>query len=240
MLRWLKPQSEAAGEIDEHSQPTEPVPLFPDEALLPTLPGASSSPPPLILPAPQQQEQPFPQQYVGNSLPPQYYQPQPYAENGMSPQSYQPQYAQGVPAIPYAAAPAPQFGRRRGRKQRWQPGIPVAALPVPVQPEPAPVGRRQRQPARRSPIPALVRLFFIIVQLTLVARLVLKIVNPAQPSVWIDIIYALSSLFLIPALALLQQVKLPFTVGIELYILPALLLYAVFSRILVKILRVFL
>ncbi len=94
--------------------------------------------------------------------------------------------------------------------------------------------------ARKSPIPALIGLFFVFVQLVLVARLVLKIVNPPQTTVWIDIIYALSSLFLLPALALMQQVKLPFTVGIELYTLPAILLYGVFSRILVKMLRVFL
>ena len=93
--------------------------------------------------------------------------------------------------------------------------------------------------ARRSPVPALVGLFFVIVQLVLIARFVLKIVNPPQTSAWIDIIYVLSSLFLLPALALMQQVKLPFTVGIELYTLPAILLYGVFSRILVKILRVF-
>ncbi len=94
--------------------------------------------------------------------------------------------------------------------------------------------------ARRSPVPALIGLFFTFVQLMLVARIVLKIVNPPQTTGWIDIIYTLSSLFLLPALALLQQIKLPFTVGIELYTIPAILLYAVFSRILVKILRIFL
>jgi len=212
-------------DMDEHNQPTEPVPHYPDPAF-PTLPGPDSPYQSLVLPAPQQQEQPFPQQYVGNVLPP---------------QSYQPQYIPGAPPIPYAPVPAPLFGRRKGRKQRWQPGQPGAPIAsVPIPPAPAPVDKRQRRMARKSPIPALIGLFFVFVQLVLVARLVLKIVNPPQTTVWIDIIYALSSLFLLPALALMQQVKLPFTVGIELYTLPAILLYGVFSRILVKMLRVFL
>jgi hypothetical protein len=240
MLRWQKPQSGMPDDMDEHNQPTEPVPHFPDPAL-PTLPGAGFPSQADLIPAPQQQEQPFPQQYVGNVLPPQPYQPQPYMGNVLPPQSYQPQYIPGAPPVPYAPMPAPLFGRRKGRRQRWRPEQPVAPIAsVPTSPAPAPVGRRQRRMARKSPIPALIGLFFVFVQLVLVARFVLKIVNPPQTTVWIDITYALSSFFLLPALALMQQVKLPFSVGIELYTLPAILLYSVFSRILVKILRVFL
>jgi len=228
MLRWQKPQSGTPDDMDEHNQPTEPVPHYPDPAL-PTLPGPDSPYQSLVLPAPQQQEQPFPQQYVGNVLPP---------------QSYQPQYIPGAPPVLYAPMPALPFGKKKGRRQRGQPtqpgGLVAPIAPVSMSPAPAPAGRRQRGMARKSPIPALIGLFFVFVQLVLVTRFVLKIVNPPQTTVWIDIIYALSSLFLLPALALMQQVKLPFTVGIELYTLPAILLYGVFSRILVKILRVFL
>jgi hypothetical protein len=218
MLRWQKPQSGTTGAMDEHNQPTEPMPQYPDPSL-PTLPGPGFPSQADIVPAPQQQEQPFPQQYVGNVV---------------SPQPYQPQY------VPISPDRAPLFGRRKGRDQLRQPAVSIAPIaPVPMLPLPAPIGRQQRRMARRSPVPALVGLFFVIVQLVLVARFVLKIVNPPQTSAWIDIIYVLSSLFLLPALALMQQVKLPFTVGIELYTLPAILLYGVFSRILVKIMRVF-
>src|SRR6266704_4592284 len=113
MLRWQKPQSGMQDDMDEHNQPTEPMPHYPDP-MLSTLPGAGFPAQSDFIPVPQQQEQPFPQQYVGNVLPP---------------QPYQPQYIPGVPPVPYASpVPAPRFGRRKGRRQRWQPAQPVMPI----------------------------------------------------------------------------------------------------------------
>src|SRR4030088_1470994 len=119
MLRWQKPQSGTSDAMDEHNQPTEPMSQYPDPSL-PTLPGPGSPSQADIVPAPQQQEQPFPQQYVGNVVPP---------------QPYQPQY------VPISPTRAPLFGRRKGRDQLRQPGVPIAPIaPVPMQPLPAPIG----------------------------------------------------------------------------------------------------
>lgn len=59
---------------------------------------------------------------------------------------------------------------------------------------------------------------------------------PADQS-WVAALYTFSTIFLIPVQWLGAQVQLPFTVDPELYALPAIVIYGILSRILVRLLR---
>jgi len=99
---------------------------------------------------------------------------------------------------------------------------------------------------RRSPIPALVGLFFVVAQLLLLVHFALhmlvrfapQIVSWSDEELWVKIIDACSAILIWPVYALLQEISLPITIDLEeIYILLAILLYGLLARILVRILK---
>lgn len=118
--------------------------------------------------------------------------------------------------------------------------LPVSTLPAaPVKQEypvlpPRPAKQVQ---ARQSPIPAFVGLFFVVVQLLLLERFMLKLLNVTGNAKWLSIVYAVSDLFVFPFRLLLQNTVLSLSVSVEIYTLLAILLYGLFSRILVRFLK---
>jgi hypothetical protein len=92
---------------------------------------------------------------------------------------------------------------------------------------------------RRSPLPIFVGMFFIAVQLLLLARFVLKLIHWPGSTTWAGTIYSVSNVFVLPFHLLLQNVALPaiFLNTIEIYTLLAILTYWLLSRILVRLLK---
>ena len=137
------------------------------------------------------------------------------------------------PTEPMAAivlSPSPATG--------WQSQPPGGTIPVPP-------STRATRPAhlqpRRSPFPLFVGAFFVLVQVLLLVRFMLQLFSQPHSAKWVQIVYSASSIFLQPFLLLLQNVALPIAVGKELYtwlvILIAILIYGLFSRILVRFLK---
>jgi len=153
--------------------------------------------------------------------------------------------------------PVPQPDERPFPQQNAFPGIanrPPEAFVYPYLP-PTPEVRGQERPPggatpassggsfqsrpRRNPLPILVGIFFIAVQLLLLVRLVLKIIGKPDNVPWVDIIYNTSNVFVLPFQLLLQNVGLPcmITSTIEVYTLLAILAYWLLSRLLVRVLK---
>src|SRR6266568_2119245 len=89
------------------------------------------------------------------------------------------------------------------------------------------------------PLPIFVGMFFIAVQLLLLARFVLKLIRWPGSTAWAGTIYSVSNVFVLPFHLLLQNVALPaiFLNTIEIYTLLAILTYWLLSRILVRLLK---
>ena len=90
---------------------------------------------------------------------------------------------------------------------------------------------------RQSPIPAFVGLFFVAVQLLLLIRFLLKLLNVAGNAQWLSIVYDVSDLFVFPFRLLFQNTAITLPVSVEVYSLLAILVYGLFSRILVRFLK---
>jgi hypothetical protein len=108
------------------------------------------------------------------------------------------------------------------------------------QPQPQPPGNAQSMRAPRSrpsSLPALVKLFFIVVRLLLAVQFVLTILRWPDNALWVSIVYALSPVFIWPVSALVAQIHLPFTLWPTIYTLLAIVFYSVLSRILVGFLK---
>ncbi|HLX39890.1 MAG TPA: hypothetical protein VKR42_05130 [Ktedonobacteraceae bacterium] len=121
----------------------------------------------------------------------------------------------------------------------------AASLPVPTFPA-APVNQdypvlparpAKQVQAGQSPIPAFVGLFFVMVQLLLLVRFMLKLLNVSGNAKWLSIVYDVSDLFVFPFRLLLQNTVLSLSVSVEIYTLLAILIYGLFSRILVRFLK---
>ncbi len=162
-----------------------------------------------FIPAPQPYERPFPQQ--GQEIVP--------ASDltGRSPEA--PVY----PQLPPAAAIG-GWGRPAGGVVPITPAV----AETPIQPHP-----------RRHPLPILVGLFFIAVQMLLLMSFVLKIINLPASMTWVGIVYNVSSVFILPFQLLLQNVALPIPmpIALEIYTMLAILSYWLLSRLLVRMLK---
>ncbi len=205
-------QNNKAEEIDEHDLPTEPIPRIDPASFMPTVPvlNSAASPDEGTIPAPQPQERPFPQE-PGPSIPAQQ-SPHPSSPNGAYP------YLPPAPVIPKR-----KKGRRGGEAIPVQPANPGKQTPSGI--------------ARRSPIPALVGLCFVGVQMLLLVRFILKLINLPVSALWVGALYGTSDLFLWPFHAIVQQVTLPIPNNIEVWTLLAILLYGLLSRFLVRLLK---
>lgn len=101
---------------------------------------------------------------------------------------------------------------------------------------PAPSRKARRPQPKRSPIPALVGLFFVIVQLLLLVRFALKLIAAYDNNAWVNIIYGISDFFILPFRLLFQNAAFSLG-GVEVYTLLAILIYGLLTRILVRFLK---
>ena len=181
------------------------------------------------------------------------YVPSPYPVNDAFPDSLT------VPAPQPDARPFPPHEARPAYPYYQQPQQSGAAYPV-LPPSPASPGKRYRgsppggsAPAysaaprriwRRSPIPGLVRLVLVLIQLTLLARVVCMILNVQSTTTWLTLLYAASDLFVQPMRWLAANVNISLLAGTAfltyLEFLLAMLAYAILSRLLVGLLRILL
>lgn len=200
-------------EYDEHNQPTEPMSQI---ILTPfsSPSGVSGAPGTTTVPVPQPDEQAFPPQSGNGFLAP-----------GSSSRS------RVSPAYPFLPA-GPGYGRN-GRP----PGGAYPMYPVDVE-QPA---KKRRTAPRRSVFPAVVGLFFVLVQLLLLVRVVLQFLGQPDNLWWAGLIYKISDIFVLPLRLLLQNVNVAVIAGTDLYnyllFLVAILIYGLISRILVRFLK---
>jgi hypothetical protein len=101
-----------------------------------------------------------------------------------------------------------------------------------------PGGSAPANTKRRRVFPVLVGLFFVGIQLVLLARFVLTIATQWNDIAWVSIFYSVTALLIWPVQALLQQFSLPLSV--EISTLLAILAYGLLSRILVRCLKLIL
>jgi hypothetical protein len=163
-----------------------------------------------------------------------------------------------LPAPQARQQPLPQQQAQDVSQQYW-PAPPPAAAVYPVLPPAAviypgyqPAGsagkiqpEKAQKPAqavgsRRSPIPLFVGMFFVAMQFLLLISFVARLFNLA--SMWLEVIYAISMLLLLPFRLLFEHITLPFsmTIDVEIYTLLAILVYALVSRLLVHLLKLLL
>lgn len=155
---------------------------------------------------------------------------------------YAPVQANGAaqpPAYPYLP-PAPDK-KKKQNEQRPAGGAAAASLSptsseYPVYPVLPARPTKQVQP-RQSPLPALVGVFFVGVQLLLLVRFMLKLLSVSSNAKWLSIVYDVSDFFVFPFRLLLQNTVLSLSISVEVYTLLAILVYGLFSRILVRFLK---
>lgn len=235
-MKWPQPRKKKVQEeeIDEHSQPTEPMARLVLPAYPPTVPQVSPS-----LEEPTIAAQPLPQAPL--------IQQQALVLPGISqPQQSPPlQYPQQPPAPVQVYSPYPP-------SPGAYPVLPVSPTqPLPnnppvggdmlgagrAQPQGVPAQRQESGKQRRLRQPLYVGMFFVAVQVLLLGRFVTNLLSLPADNVWRDIIVTFSDVFLLPFYLLFRQVTLPVTVGAELYTLLAVLIYGMISRILVRLLK---
>jgi len=123
--------------------------------------------------------------------------------------------------------------------------------PQPLQPsmEPQqPIGAKTppqsvpQSPFYASLIPLSIGLCFVCIQMLLLARFVLRLFEITGVASWVNTIYALCDIFLLPFQALLPPLQLPALIStrVELYTLLAVLVYGIISRIIVRLLKILL
>lgn len=148
----------------------------------------------------------------------------------------QPAQASHYPNLP----PAPIKKNKQHGQRPAGGAIPSSLPPVspayPVYPV-LPARPVQKAQPRQSAIPPLVGVFFVAVQLLLLIRFLLKLLNISGNARWLNIVYDVSDVFVFPFRLLLQNTPLTFSLSIEVYTLLAILVYGLFSRILVRFLK---
>ncbi len=218
-MKWQQPQDNLHGHIDEHDAPTEPMmPIYPSPSAF-TVPNNTPTVDGQGFPMPIPLERPFPYQDM-----PQNVAPSPFG-----------------PAAPvYPVLPQAPKNAKKGKRPAG------GAIPdYPVQPpgiagvEAAnkPVAKTQHRPGA---FPALVGLFFVLVQLLLLVRFVLRLLSFSGNVPWTGIIYAISGIFVLPFRLLLENINVPIPNSLEIYTLIAILVYGLLSRLIVRLLKVIL
>ncbi|MBE3557804.1 MAG: hypothetical protein IMW89_01075 [Ktedonobacteraceae bacterium] len=206
-MGWFRRKN--AGRIDEHDMPTEPLSDSP-----------YSAPSPVMMPGMAHSPTGIPEPYYGgpaSPFAPPYAQPSPQALPPIAGSAY-PGYA-GFPQAPV---------RKKGKR----PPAGAASFQHPWVGE---AGTSRR--ARRSPMPALVGLLFVIVQLLLLARFVLKVMSRGTESFWVGVVYEVSAWFVWPFQIAWQQMSLHLDTNLEVYTLLAVLAYGLLSRLIVRLLK---
>lgn len=106
------------------------------------------------------------------------------------------------------------------------------------------LGNTKIRPTRqRRFLPACVGLFFLCVQLLLIVRFGIRLLNLPLEVTWVSVVTSVSAIFVLPFQVLWFQMPVAGTLvptNIEVYTLIAILTYGVLSRLLVGILKVLL
>lgn len=200
------------GEADEHNMPTEPIALPP---ITPTVP--------VRVEPPNWQESPS---------------PLPYANPVPVPPGAPPPVVPPYPFTSVAAAYPPGFHAQPGYGIQ-SPYIPPASIAPPKKSEPERRIKKRKQSRARSRrfLPGLVNLFFYAVQVVIFLRVALKFLNIPDRELWIKLVYEVSNVFVLPVHTLIQQVGLPFPIGVEISALLAILVYGFFAFLLAGTLK---
>ena len=210
-MNWQQPQDNFYEEIDQHEAPTEPMmPIFPPTShSAATVPNGEPTVEGYDIPMPTPHERPFPYQHVPQAGP---------AASGSS----------QTPVYPVLPA-APQHVRKGKRPAGGAvPNYPVGAA------TPATKTRYRQRP---SAWPTVVGVFFVLVQLLLLVRFVLRLLNVSGSILWVGLIYATSGAFVFPFRLLFQNMNIPIPNALEIYTLIAILVYGLFSRLVVRLLK---
>ncbi|MEO7018667.1 MAG: hypothetical protein ABI234_00765 [Ktedonobacteraceae bacterium] len=152
--------------------------------------------------------------------------PAPQAETRPFPQEY-------APAYPYAQSPAASV-------YPVYPVLPLAPLQKPggATPRYRPIRLRKRH---RSPVPGLVGLCLMLVQLTLLARVICMLFGVAATTLWLGLLFVASDVFVEPLRWLATTINIAPLAGTQLLIylefLLAVIAYGLFSRLLVGLLK---
>jgi hypothetical protein len=103
---------------------------------------------------------------------------------------------------------------------------------------PARIPSRKTQ-HKHNVLPAFVGVFFVAIQLLLLVRFALRLIEPTARSAtsWIGIIYILSGVWILPFRLLFQHLAFPITGNLEIYTLVAILFYGLLSRVLARFTR---
>jgi hypothetical protein len=195
-------------QIDEHNLPTEPLPDI-SAMLLPIPDQHGSLTGDRTIPS---TSSPQPEQQY---FPPIY--PYPSASNIERYQytyPYSPGTSPAFPATNYGVPPA---------NAAWNYGRP-----------------RPEHVYRRTFLPTCVGLFFVCVQLLLIVRFVVRLLNLSVAITWVGVVTGVSEIFILPFRILwfqIPSVGTLFLATLEVYALVAILIYGVFSRLLVHILK---
>lgn len=92
----------------------------------------------------------------------------------------------------------------------------------------------------RKVFPALVGLCFVVVQVLLLVSFGLKMVGQWDNTLWANVLYVISDIFIWPVQMLVHQLPLPFSISAQIVTLATILLYGVISRIVVRCLKLLL
>ena len=87
-------------------------------------------------------------------------------------------------------------------------------------------------------LPLAVGMCFVAIQMLLLVRFSLKLLNVFPDSAWVGAVYGVSNVLVLPFRALFLQLAIPQFFTVELYTLLAILAYGMVSRILVHTLKV--
>lgn len=167
--------------------------------------------------SPEEEDVPSPKSLT-QPFPHQYVQPPAIAPNGSQ---YAPPLSHTYPYLP------------------TKPGGPSENRPaggtVPIQ-----SGAVQGQRVRKKIVPIAVGMCFVAIQLLLLLRFLLKVLDVSSDIAWVGAVYGVSNVFVLPFRVLFLQLAIPLLFTAELYTLLAILAYGIVSRILVHTLKVLL
>ncbi len=128
-------------------------------------------------------------------------------------------------------APQPQFAPQQPTQ--------TSTPPQPVQQK---RGKQSAPPFYLNFIPIGIGLCFVCIQMLLLTRFVLRLLEIAEGPAWVNTVYALCDIVLLPFQALLPPLQLPeiLNARVEPYTLLAVLIYGILSRIIVHLLKILL
>ena len=92
----------------------------------------------------------------------------------------------------------------------------------------------------RKIFPALVGLCFVVIQLMLLASFALNVVGLWNNTLWANVLYVISDIFIWPLQTLAHQLPAPFSIPSQIMALLAILLYGMLSRVVVRCLKLLL